>query len=83
MELKEWLGRLYDEGDENLRTCIVTATFEHLFEQKDIRDFFSDWKKRPVLATAHKEASEWYLGGGKTLFGKPPLPQSATVGGSQ
>ena len=25
-ELKTWLGRLYAEGDESIRTCIVTAT---------------------------------------------------------
>ena len=75
-ELKDWLGRLYTEGDEKLRTCIVTATLEHLFEQKDIREFFSDWKKHPVLAIAHKEACEWYLGGGKTPLGKPPFGHS-------
>jgi hypothetical protein len=75
-ELKDWLGRLYAEGDETLRTCIVTATLEHLFEQKDIRDFFSDWKERPVLTIAHKEASEWYLGGGNTPLGKRPFAHS-------
>jgi hypothetical protein len=74
-ELKEWLGKLYTEGDEALRTCIVTATLEHLFEQKDIRDFFDDWNTRPVLAIAHKEASEWYLRGGETPLGKPPSPR--------
>jgi len=72
-ELKDWLGRLYAEGDEKLRTCIVTATLEHLFEQKDIREFFADWKKHPLLAVAHKEASEWYLGGGQTPLGRPPF----------
>ena len=72
-ELKVWLGRLYLEGDESIRTCIVTATLEHLFEQKDIREFFSDWKKDPVLTIAHKEACLWYLGGGKTPLGKPPF----------
>jgi hypothetical protein len=70
-DLKGWLGRLYAEGDESLRTCIVTATLEHLFEQKDMREFFSDWKKDPVLAIAHKEACLWYSGGGKTPLGKP------------
>jgi hypothetical protein len=70
-QLKHWLGRLYVNGDEVLRTCLVTATLEHLFEQKDIRDFFADWKTHPVLASAHKEASEWYLGGGKTPLGRP------------
>jgi hypothetical protein len=72
-ELKDWLGRLYVEGDESIRTCIVTATLEHLFEQKDIREFFSDWNKDPVLAIAHKEACLWYLGGGETPLGKPPV----------
>jgi hypothetical protein len=72
-ELKAWLGRLYTEGDESIRTCIITATLEHLFEQKDIRDFFSDWKKDPVLVIAHKEACLWYLGGGRTPLGKLPF----------
>ncbi len=70
-ELKVWLGDLYKEGDEKIRTCIVTATLEHLFEQKDIRLFFSDWKDDEVLAVAHREASEWYQGGGSTPLGKP------------
>jgi hypothetical protein len=75
-EPKDWLGRLYAEGDEALRTCIVTAVLEHLFEHKDIRESFSDWKKNPVLAIALKDASEWYLGGGRTPLGKPPLGHS-------
>jgi len=70
-QLKDWFGRLYVNGHESLRTCLVTATLEHLFEQKDIRDFFADWKTHPVLAKAHKEASEWYVGGGKTPLGRP------------
>jgi hypothetical protein len=72
-ELKTWLGRLYAEGDEGIRTCIVTATLEHLFEQQDIREFFSDWRNDPVLTIAHKEASKWYSGGGKTPLGKQPF----------
>jgi len=32
-ELKAWLGGLYAEGDESIRTSIITATLEHLFEQ--------------------------------------------------
>jgi len=72
-ELKDWLGCLYAAGDESIRTCIITATLEHLFEQKDIREFFSDWKQDPVLAIAHRGACVWYLGGGKTPLGKPPF----------
>lgn len=70
-ELKGWLARLYVEGDQSLRVCIITATLEHLFEHKEIREFFSDWKKDPMLAAAHKQASEWYKGGGRTPLGKP------------
>ena len=57
------LGRLYKEGDPDTRVSIVQATLEHLFEQDQIREFFSDWKNDEVLAVAHEEASEWYTGG--------------------
>ena len=73
-ELKVWLGDLYKEGDEKIRKCLVNATLEHLFERKDIREFFSDWKNDKVLAVAHKEASDWYLGGGNTPLGKQVFP---------
>jgi len=73
-ELKVWLGDLYKEGDEKIRTCLVNATLEHLFEQKDIREFFSDWKNDGVLAVAHKDACDWYLGGGNTPLGKQGFP---------
>jgi hypothetical protein len=46
---------------------------EHLFEQQDIREFFSDWRNDPVLTIAHKEASKFYSGGGKTPLGKQPF----------
>jgi hypothetical protein len=72
-DLKTWLGQLYKEGDSEIRTCIVQATLERLFEQKDIREFFSDWQKDAVLAVAHQEASEWYKGGGTSPLGKPPF----------
>lgn len=59
-ELKSWLGGLYVTGDDQLRTAIVTACLEHLFEQKDIRDFFSDWKQDPILSGPYTQACEWY-----------------------
>ena len=73
-ELRNWLGQLYREGDRRVRTCIVNATLEHLFEQEEIRNFFSDWKKDDVLSVAHREASDWYLGGGNTPLGKQVFP---------
>jgi hypothetical protein len=72
-DLKVWLGNLYKEGSPEIRTCIVHATLEHLFEQKQIRKFFSDWREDDGLAMAYEEASEWYKGGGKSPLGKPPV----------
>ncbi len=75
LDLKNWLAALYREGDAALRTSIVHATLEHLFEQSDIREFFSDWEKDASLAEAATEASEWYKGGGSSPLGKPPASE--------
>jgi len=66
--LKEWLGSLYLTGDAGVRTCIVQAALEHLFENRDVADYFSDWKERPVLSIAYAEAMEWVDGGGRSPF---------------
>jgi hypothetical protein len=58
-DLKLWLAALYKEGDSRLRTCIVNATLEHLFERKPIRKFFADWKNDPDLVSAYDEACLW------------------------
>jgi hypothetical protein len=72
-DLKFWLGGLYKTGSPQIRTCVVQATLEHLFEQKDIRKFFSDWQNDAALEVAYDEASEWYKGGGRSPLGRPPL----------
>jgi hypothetical protein len=69
--LKSWLERQYKEGDQAVRACIVQATLEHLFEQEQIREFFSDWRNDEVLAAAHSEASDWYKHGGSSPLGIP------------
>jgi hypothetical protein len=51
------MAALYKEGDQRLRTCIVQATLEHLFERKPIKKYFSDWKQNPMLRDAFEEAS--------------------------
>lgn len=58
-DLKAWLSDLYKTADERLRTCIVHATLEHLFERKPIRKYFEDWKKDSVLRPAYEQACEW------------------------
>jgi len=58
-DLKGWLAALYQGGDFRLRTCIVNASLEHLFERKAIREYFADWKNDPTLAPAYAEACLW------------------------
>jgi hypothetical protein len=65
----------YEDGDAEIRTSIVQATLEHLFEHRDVRKVFSGWQKDAVLAEAHAEASEWYKGGGRSPLGRPPFVQ--------
>jgi hypothetical protein len=75
VEIKQWLERLYREGDETLRKCLVTATVEHLFERKEIRDFFTDWENDPELKAAHAEGMQWVTHGGTSpLTERPPKP---------
>jgi hypothetical protein len=62
--LKSWLEQFYREGDQTIRTCVIQATLEHLFEQEQIRECFSDWQNDEVLAVAYREASEWDRGCG-------------------
>jgi hypothetical protein len=70
---KKWLADLYHNGSEEIRTCIVQATLEHLLEQKHFRKFFADWRNDPVLKVAYEEALLWHEGGGSTPLGRPPL----------
>jgi hypothetical protein len=69
-DIKSMLARLYQRGDLELRTCIVTAMLEHLFEQVPIRKFFDDWKDNPTLASAHRQAMQWVQGGEESPLGK-------------
>lgn len=56
--IKRWLGDIYRKGGDEVRTCIVQAVLEHLLQSRDVRDFFSDWKKDPFLGVPYKEATE-------------------------
>jgi hypothetical protein len=67
---KRWLADIYKRGSNDVRTCIVTATLEHLLERGVFRTFFADWVNDPVLRKAYEEALEWYAGGGRTPLGK-------------
>lgn len=58
-DLKNMLAHIYKSGDQKLRRCIVDSCLEHLFEERDIAEWFADWKNDPVLGTAYKETIEW------------------------
>lgn len=58
-DIKTWIGELYKGGNKELKECIGNATLDHLFENKEIRRFFSDWEKDPDLVEAYKRALEW------------------------
>jgi hypothetical protein len=60
-DLKAWIARLYKSADTNLRTCLVHATLEHLFERPAIRKYFLDWKTDPLLSEAHSQACLWTI----------------------
>jgi len=72
---KIWLADIYKRGSEQVQTCIVTATLEHLLEQGALRRFFADWAKDPGLRKAYEEALEWHAGGGRTPLGKSQAVQ--------
>lgn len=58
-ELKDWIASMYRDGNEVVRTCLVNATLEHLFEEADIARYFSDWQRDPTLQEAYAHAMEW------------------------
>jgi len=67
-ELKEWLTALYLAGDAEVRTCLVQATLEHLFENREVAEYFASWKEHPILTTAYGQAMEWVEAGGTSPF---------------
>lgn len=59
IEIKKWIGNFYKDGNLEIRTCLVNGTLEHLFENPEIAEFFSDWKEDKILMRAYSEAMEW------------------------
>jgi hypothetical protein len=58
-EMRDWLERLYREGGTEMRGCLETATLEHLFEYREIAEFFASWQEDPILAPGYAAAMEW------------------------
>lgn len=62
--IKSMLERLYSNGGAQLKMCIERAIVKHLFERKEIRRFFDDWRNREELRPAYEAAMSWVEGGG-------------------
>lgn len=58
--MKDWIAEIYKNGDKELKECLITATLEHLFEDTEIREFFSDWQEDPELNEAYESAKQWW-----------------------
>jgi hypothetical protein len=71
-EIKDWIASLLRTADEQLRTCLITATLEHLFEDRKVAMFFDDWRGDQTLTTAYTDALLWRKHGGRSHFGKKP-----------
>ena|SRR5437868_6935623 len=56
---KKWMEKLYRHGDEAIKRAVVDGILEHLFEEKGLRQFFTDWKADSELKTAYDEAQLW------------------------
>jgi len=52
--------------DLSLRTCIENAVLEHIFESREIREFFYEWKKNKSLNKAYRNAILWGKYGGNS-----------------
>ena len=57
--IREELRRLYLEGDEVQKECVVCGALEHIFENTACREDFTSWFSEPSLAPAMRSAAEW------------------------
>ncbi len=63
VEFRDWLAKLYKSADDlGLRTCLVQATLEHLFEVEGIANSFGIWRDDEELRSAYDEAKLWKVG---------------------
>jgi hypothetical protein len=69
-EIKRWMADIYRNGDEQVRNCLVTATLEHLFEDRKVAKFFIDWRGDPILKQGYSDALAWSAEGSSSPFGR-------------
>lgn len=55
---RDMLARVIGTGDEIAYEVVVLSVLEHLFEDDDISNYFTEWVDDPVLSRAYHEALE-------------------------
>lgn len=70
-DMKSMLARLYIEGSGDLKHSIEQGVVEHLFERRNIQEFFSDWRDDPRLRPAYDAGKLWAEGGGRSPLTQP------------
>lgn len=58
-EIKQSIQNLWDGADQAVRDGILNGALEHIFEDRDARQLFDDWRKNPKYADLYKAACEW------------------------
>jgi len=58
-DLKTMLAQLYRASDKKKADRLVNAVIEHLFETREIAEFFADWKSDAALSRGFARAMEW------------------------
>jgi hypothetical protein len=58
-EIKRRLADVYKAGDPDVRDAILNGVLEHLFENRELANYFKDWERDPALAQAYRDALSW------------------------
>jgi len=58
-EIKRRLGDLYRRGNEEVRDGVLNGVLEHLFENRQLANYFKEWESDPVLGQAYGAALQW------------------------
>jgi hypothetical protein len=55
-EIKGRLAELYKRGDADVRDGVVNGVLEHLFETRELANYFKEWEADPILRHAYRDA---------------------------
>jgi hypothetical protein len=59
LEIKASIENVWTDGSQELRDAILNAVLEHIFEDRDARAIFEDWRQHPTFGDLYDAACEW------------------------